>query len=175
MTWTVGDLAGRLRSLADQVAAFPAEDRAPRPLVDPLGDIEQWAKKHMQPELHARSCIDRIEAQAKSNEETFQSMIDGEDDYAPDDGEDKDDARYQAFSESPLSVTRKGSVIDVMESWGGPSDGYEVTMDGYLIERVRYYFRDWFDGAWLEIDQRDYPATFRYLEYITQDVSEDEE
>ncbi len=187
MTWTVGDLHGRLTALAEKVAAFDAEDKAPSPLIEPLGDIEKWADKHTN-DPRNRSCMDRIEEHALSNESTYQDMIDGKSEYVgedddedEDEDEDKDDDTLsedtiRRFDESPLSVTRKAvDKIDVLESWGGPSDGYEVEFnpDGYgRIEGVRYYFRDWFDGAWLDIYESDFPATWRYLEHFTSYAAE---
>jgi hypothetical protein len=174
MTWTVADLSKRVTLLAEQIAKLDPNDIAPRPLVEPLNAIERWADKHKN-DPRNRSCIDRIEDQARSNEESFMAMVEHTGDYELDEDDDADEKTYEAFGDSPLSVTRKGSVIEVQESWGGPSDGYEVTMEGWSIESVRYYFRDWFDGAWLEIEKSDYPYTWQYLEYITQDVSEEVE
>ena len=173
MTWTVGNLSDRLRSLADKVASFDADDTAPRPLVDPLSDIERWADKHTNDERN-RSCIDRIEDQARSNEETFQAMIDRTGDWAVDEGDEKRDLS-EIFDESPLSVTRKSDdTLRVEESTGGPADGYTVTFDPSTgrVEDVEYYFQDWFDGAKLDIDERDYPATWQYLGHLADYAAE---
>lgn len=51
-----------------------------------------------------------------------------------------------------LGVTRTYT-IDVLLSWGGPSDGFEFDYrDGELVE-CRYYYKDWFDGASRVVDE----------------------
>jgi hypothetical protein len=174
MTYTVGQLAPRLRDLADKVASFTPDDKVPRPLIDPLSELERWADKHKN-DPRSRSCIDRIEEQAASNEETFLSMMTWLRLWDKTDDQDKIAAARTRIEESPLSVTRKGNTIEIQESWGGPSDGYEIEVDGYTVERARYYFRDWFDGAWLDIEERDYPGTWAYLEYwASAEIAEEE-
>jgi hypothetical protein len=46
-----------------------------------------------------------------------------------------------------------GTVYRLGLSYGGPSDGFYlfVDADGRAIRRVKYYFMDWFDGAWRHV------------------------
>lgn len=178
--YNTDQLAERLRDLAAKVAAFgngrplnSPPDRVPRPVIDPLCDLERWADKHGN-DPRNRSCMDRIEDQAASNEETFGPMMFFLDGWDRTNHEDRRDAARERVEESPLSVTRNGTKLHVQESWGGPSDGYKVEFDPRTgaVEAVEYYFQDWFDGAKLDIEQRDYPATWRYLEYWAQAAAE---
>lgn len=56
------------------------------------------------------------------------------------------------LASSVLGISRTYT-IDVLLSWGGPSDGFEFDYrDGELIE-CRYYYKDWFDGSSRVVDE----------------------
>lgn len=161
-------LAERIRAIADKVATFDPNDRVPRPLIDPLSAVERWADKHGNDE-HNRSCLDRIEDHAASNEETFGPLMWFHAAWSRSDHSDRFEDAERRIEEGPLSVTRNGNKLKltIEESTGGPADGYRVEFDPHTgdVEGVEYYFQDWFDGATLEIDQRDFPATWAYVGY----------
>ncbi len=164
--YATGALAERIRDLAARVAAFDPDDRVPRPLIEPLSQLERWAEKHGNDEEN-RSCLDRIEAHAASNEETYRGMMFFLDGWSRSDNDDRREQAEERVRESPLSVVQNGDTVKIEESTGGPADGYEIEIDTQTgkLYSAEYYFRDWWDGATIEIEQRDYPATWRYLEY----------
>lgn len=169
MPFTTSDLTGRLERLAATVAAFPPEDRVPRPLVDPLSEIERWASKHADPDEHNRSCLDRIEDRAASNEETYHSMMGWYGLWTQTDHDERQEQAETRINESPLSLgTHKGQ-MHVAESWGGPADGYYVDVEDHdRVVGVTYYFQDWFDGATMDLDEHEYPWTWKYVSYFTE-------
>ena len=61
---------------------------------------------------------------------------------------DPDESREE-YLESVLEITPMHLVIRVGLSWGGPADGFTLYCDPDTreIEKVEYYFQDWFDGA----------------------------
>jgi len=49
--------------------------------------------------------------------------------------------------EAVLSVEKK-TLISVLLSWGGPSDGFDFTFDSDgELDSCEYWYKDWFDGA----------------------------
>jgi hypothetical protein len=173
MPYTAGQLADRLRTLADQVDAFGA-DAVPRPALDAdVSTLESWARKHGTQDPHP---IDQVEPHALNGENTFAAMIAGTDDYHDEDAHGlPPDAETIArrFRENPLDVQQTGKdrdTLEILEGTGGPADGYVVTFDPDTgaIERARYWFQDWFEPkAFIELARDEYPATFAYLSWWT--------
>jgi len=68
------------------------------------------------------------------------------------DTEDKDvhDLRSElidAEMEGVLSIEKK-TLITVLLSFGGPSDGFDFTFDSDgELDSCKYWYKDWFDGA----------------------------
>lgn len=64
----------------------------------------------------------------------------------PEDMDDED-----LYSEVLSASVTKMKRVDILLSWGGPSDGFQVELilqDGeWEIYEVYYYYKDWFDGA----------------------------
>ncbi len=49
--------------------------------------------------------------------------------------------------EAVLSIEKK-TLITVLLSWGGPSDGFDFTFDSDgELDSCEYWYKDWFDGA----------------------------
>jgi hypothetical protein len=175
MTWTVADLHGRVVALAEQIAALEQTDTSPHGLVDPLCTLERWAEKHKHPEPESRSCLDRIESHAAYNEENYLSMMGWYEAWGQSNHHERQETAQRRIEESPLSVTRKATdTIKVEESTGGPADGYEATFDPRTgrVESVEYYFQDWFDGARMDLDEREFPGTWRYIGYWADAAAE---
>ena len=51
--------------------------------------------------------------------------------------------------EDVLEISPLHIVYHVGLSWGGPADGFYLYVDpeDHTIDKVEYYFQDWFDGA----------------------------
>ncbi len=68
------------------------------------------------------------------------------------DTDDKDvhDLRSELIDaelEGVLSIEKK-TLITVLLSWGGPSDGFDFTFDSDgELDSCQYWYKDWFDGA----------------------------
>lgn len=146
-------LLNRLRGLVEKVESFELTERTPGLLWEHIGEIERWADSHTK---DPRSCIDRIEGQYASELEDITSMIGWYNAWSKASGRP---AEYRAerartrIEESILSAEIEGDRLHVQMSWGGPSDGFyaDVDKDGTL-DNVRYYFKDWFDGAEIHVN-----------------------
>lgn len=84
----------------------------------------------------------------------------------------KRDDRYEAARErleDVLSVSRVGTTVTVQLSWGGPSDEFVFECDeteyrSLEVDRVTYWFKDWFDGASRRLDSDDEAIAKRWFD-----------
>jgi len=87
----------------------------------------------------------------------------------PDGGWDYTDAVETAEEcerESLALFVQKKTVYDIQCSWGGPSDGFLVEVDDEEIVSIKYYFKDWFDGAEVILSGSDFDLALGYIEQM---------
>jgi hypothetical protein len=169
--FTMVNLRDRLASLAERLASYPDDDLVPRLIVDPLCEIERWADKHGNDE-HNRSCIDRIDRHFESRLEDIKAMMFWLHAWEQSDKEAASghyDEAVRRLEEYPLSAERGHIAL----SWGGPADGFRYTTDeDHVIEDVSYYLQDWWDGAKMDVDQRNYPEIWAFIENFAEYLGE---
>lgn len=153
--------------------------------LDPNGNIDlnfdgEVSVKDMNEELHIpvkveeKNCEQRIRASLDYREKEFDAYFKSYDDYEfdEDDEDDVEILKYindneidaQSIFQADYGMTKK-VVIKIEFSGGGPADYLKVTMDedGEVIERVDYFFVDWYDYAERKVDE-DSPL-YRYAEF----------
>lgn len=69
----------------------------------------------------------------------------------------EDENKREEFYERVLAIAKK-IIFDIQLSTGGPADGFMVIVDPETmeIEEIEYYFRDWFDGASMKLEGKDF-------------------
>ena len=134
-----------------------------------------------------KSCEERIEEQM---ERTMKSLRDPEDaprqcctcwhdDWYAEDGnkvcpecgsEDTEVDRIGLVNDQFIELTKLHVVYRAGLSWGGPADGFYLYVDpeDNTIDKVEYYFQDWFDGALKELQGEDLEALKTlFSEYVS--------
>jgi hypothetical protein len=102
-----------------------------------------------------KSCEERIGSEFKDRLEQVTSAV------AKLNNENEQE--YDELNESILSLDAT-VVIDLKLSWGGPEDGFMfyIDPDGQCqsgeITGIEYYFRDWFDGATVNLEGKEFEA-----------------
>lgn len=77
--------------------------------------------------------------------------------------------QYHEEQREPLSFEKK-TVIEILLSWGGDSDGYKLTFDNNNdLEKVIYFWSDW--GVYEEVTLEDDEAEQVYNIYLYGDVT----
>ena len=84
----------------------------------------------------------------------------------PDDYQDAIEIAEDRERESFAISVQKKTVYDVQCSWGGPSDGFLVEVDEGEIVGITYYFKDWYDGARLELSGDAFDTAQGYIEQM---------
>jgi hypothetical protein len=79
----------------------------------------------------------------------------------------EDDNKREEFEDSILGITKR-TVYKIELSWGGPADGFLITVDAdsHEIESIEYYFQDWFDGAKRELTGDEFEAVAEVFSYL---------
>ncbi len=81
----------------------------------------------------------------------------------------EDDNKREELEEGILGITKR-IVYKVELSWGGPADGFLITVDAdsHEIESIEYYFQDWFDGAKRELTGDEFEVVAEMFSYLTE-------
>jgi hypothetical protein len=76
----------------------------------------------------------------------------------------------ESFEEGILEITPT-LMFKVGLSWGGPADGFHIYVDMQdgRIDRIDYYFQDWFDGATQTLRGGDFDVVASLFDYLGSD------
>ena len=104
------------------------------------------------------TCEERIGSELKYELDLARDFLDS--DYG--------DETHEEYSERFIEFTPRYLVVRVGISYGGPADGYDVYLDPQdkTIERIDYYFQDWFDGARRTLTGPDFDTVRDALESV---------
>jgi hypothetical protein len=102
---------------------------------------EELIDARLEDRLECLRIQDMYEDEARAAAEDLGIDTDGKDVY-----ELQSDLRDREM-EDVLSIEKK-TLITVLLSWGGPSDGFDFTFDSDgELDSCYYWYKDWFDGA----------------------------
>jgi hypothetical protein len=75
-----------------------------------------------------------------------------------------------SYMDGLLEITPK-ITFKVGLSWGGPADGFYITVDPVdrSIDRIEYYFQDWFDGAVRTLSGDDFDTVSKMFDFLATD------
>ncbi len=71
----------------------------------------------------------------------------------------------EEFDENILAFSKRNIVYRIELSYGGPQDYIDIYVDPeeYEIERIIYYFLDWYDGTHLELEGEEFKLVKNYF------------
>lgn len=81
----------------------------------------------------------------------------------------EDEEKYDEYFEGILGISKR-IVFTVDLSWGGPADGFIITVDPETreIEEIEYYFHDWFDGATKKLEGEEFELVSEMFNYLAE-------
>ena len=108
------------------------------------------------------TCQERIAEQLTGRLDDMREWLD---DYAAHDYEEPPDSDALSPYTGPLSIDLK-TVYTILLSTGGPGDELDVTISDGEIVRIEYVFKDWYDGARIDVTGADFDAMAEWLQFL---------